>query len=106
MKLSVILIHGIGGSTESWAEPVIKKLQSKTLSEVAKLLPGQSPSDISEILVASSVFRRQSLKFERTNQDSKTDTKMQIKEAIRGKEKTRRRRWFRNLKKEGLFGNG
>src|SRR3989338_8607031 len=61
MKLAVVLVHGIGGSDENWAEPVIKKLQSKTLSEVGKILPGQSPSDVSEILVVSSVYWKTAL---------------------------------------------
>lgn len=61
MKLSVILIHGIGGSSESWAEPVIEKLQKKTLAELKNILKDKAPTDISEVLAIKSVYWKTAL---------------------------------------------
>jgi len=61
MKLSVILIHGIGGSSESWAEPVIEKLQKKTLAELKNILKDKAPADISEVLAIKSVYWKTAL---------------------------------------------
>lgn len=61
MKLSVLFVHGIGGSTENWAEPTIKKLQEKTLSELKNILKNQVPANISEALVIKSVYWKTAL---------------------------------------------
>jgi pimeloyl-ACP methyl ester carboxylesterase len=61
MKLSVILIHGIGGSSESWAEPVIEKLQKKTLTELKNILKDKAPTNISEVLAIKSVYWKTAL---------------------------------------------
>jgi len=61
MKLSVILIHGIGGSSEKWADPVIEKLQKKVLAELKSILKDKAPVDISEVLVIKSVYWKTAL---------------------------------------------
>lgn len=56
MKLPVLFVHGIGGSSESWAEPHIRKLREKTLSELRQLLKDKAPRDAAEALVVRSVY--------------------------------------------------
>lgn len=55
-KLAVVLIHGIGGSRETWAEPIIQKLNSRVLAELKTFLKGGAPSVISEVLITRSVY--------------------------------------------------
>lgn len=61
MKLAVVLIHGIGGSNENWAAPVIKKLEDKTLIELRKSLKDKSPATIAEVLAIKSVYWKTAL---------------------------------------------
>lgn len=61
MKLAVILVHGIGGSTEAWAEPVIQKLQSKFQGQLKNILKNQAPADVSDALVIKSVYWKTAL---------------------------------------------
>lgn len=56
MKIAVILIHGIGGSDENWAQPVIQKLEEKTLRELKNILRDKAPASISDVAVMKSVY--------------------------------------------------
>lgn len=56
MKLAAVMIHGIGGSTESWAEEPIRRLSEKILAQLKAILKSKAPADISEVLVIKSVY--------------------------------------------------
>lgn len=56
MKLYIFPIHGIGGSSEAWAVPVIEKLQKNILKELKAVLKDKVPADISQVLSFKSVY--------------------------------------------------
>ncbi len=56
MKLAAVFIHGIGGSSEDWAKPIIEKLELKVMERLRKRLKDKAPSDISEVLIVKSVY--------------------------------------------------
>lgn len=56
MKLAVVLVHGIGGSTENWADEPIRRLNEKVLTQVKAILKDKAPADVSEVVLIKSVY--------------------------------------------------
>ncbi|MCG3175185.1 MAG: hypothetical protein MOGMAGMI_00107 [Candidatus Omnitrophica bacterium] len=61
MKLPVLFVHGIGGSDERWAEPIIARLERKVLAELRAILRQRAPHRASEVLVCRSVYWKTAL---------------------------------------------
>jgi hypothetical protein len=61
MKLAAVMIHGIGGSAENWAQEPIRRLNEKILAQLKAILKDKAPAEISDVLVVKSVYWKTAL---------------------------------------------
>ena len=56
MKLTVILVHGIGSNRKDWADEIIPVIQKRLKSKLEKILGKDAPAKIDDVLVISRVY--------------------------------------------------
>ena len=56
MKLTLVLVHGIGSSRKNWADKIIPAIERRLKSKLKNLLGNQAPATIEEVAVISRVY--------------------------------------------------
>ena len=56
MKLTVILVHGIGNTRKNWSDKIIPAIQKRLKCKLRCLLGNQTPCNMDEVAVISRVY--------------------------------------------------